>query len=109
MKGHLIAGVFLDARLVGERSHPARCAKLGSGEKCREMMVTVAGIVVAPAGILTIYPGFNPTRLLGFAVKKTRTFPSKQITFTRPTVLEIRKSVPVTAAVTAPASTVPPP
>jgi hypothetical protein len=72
------------------------------------MMVTVAGIVVAPAGILTICPGFNPTRL-GIRCEKTRTFPSKQITFTRPTVLEIRKSVPVTAAVTALRLTVPPP
>jgi hypothetical protein len=73
------------------------------------LIVTTRGSLVAPGAISNICPDLSTPRILGFRVKMTVTSPLRQIILTLPAIFEIRKSVPVTAAVIAPACTLPPP
>ena len=97
------------AAWLGNGPSPPASPSIEVARSVVRLMVTEGGIAVAPAATSTICPGLSPLRSLGFAVKKTSSFPSRQITLTLPFVFEIRKSVPVAAAVIAPVSTVPPP
>ena len=82
------------AAWLGNGPSPPASPSIEVARSVVRLMVTEGGIAVAPAATSTICPGLSPLRSLGFAVKKTSSFPSRQITLTLPLCLKAGSPFP---------------